>query len=271
VSAVAQAVRPARGPTRFERAHREVRCEIDLVVAAQGDPEARSELLDTFRPLVASVARTYARSTSVDRAELMQEGVVGLLRALKRYDARLGTPFWAYAGWWVRQAMQQLVTETMRPVVLSDRAVRQLARIKDARSRFAQANGREAGVGDLAVSTGLSRDQIGFLVAAERRPRALEEPVDGEHGGAGTFGELLADPGAEDAYEGVTWRVHLQELPRLLAGLSERERAVVCGHYGVDCPEQTLRELAERFHVSAERVRQIEKTALDKLRAAIGI
>jgi DNA-directed RNA polymerase sigma subunit (sigma70/sigma32) len=71
----------------------------------------------------------------------MQEGVVGLLRALERYDASLGTPFWAYAGWWVRQAMQQLVSELMRPVVLSDRAVRQLARIKRAAHSLAQANG----------------------------------------------------------------------------------------------------------------------------------
>ena len=84
--------------------------ELELVVAAQHDPLARARLLDAFRPLVASVARMYAQSTSVDRAELMQEGAVGLLRALERYDASLGTPFWAYASWWVRQAMQQVVS-----------------------------------------------------------------------------------------------------------------------------------------------------------------
>jgi RNA polymerase sigma factor (sigma-70 family) len=245
-------------------------CELDLVVAAKRDPAARARLLDTFRPLVASVARTYARSTSVHRAELMQEGVVGLLRALERYDPTLGTPFWAYASWWVRQAMQQLVTELMRPVVLSDRAVRQLARIKSARSRLAQANGKEPSLGDLADCTGLTRDHIDHLVAAERRPRALEEPLDGDHGDIGCLGDLLADPCAEDGYEEATWRVHLEELPRLLEALSDRERSVLGGHYGLDGPALTLREIADRLGVSAERVRQIEQGALDKLREEAG-
>jgi RNA polymerase primary sigma factor len=245
-------------------------CELDLVVAAQRDPLARARLLDAFRPLVASVARMYARSTSVDRAELMQEGAVGLLRALERYDAGLGTPFWAYAGWWVRQAMQQLVSELQRPVVLSDRAIRQLARLKAARRQLGQANGREPTLSELAAATGLSREQLDRLVAAERRPRALEEPIDGEGGDVGSFGELLADPGAEDAYEGVMWRVQLDELPRLLDVLNDRERAIVCGHYGLDGPPRTLHELGNGLGLSAERVRQIERCALDKLRAAAG-
>jgi RNA polymerase sigma factor (sigma-70 family) len=245
-------------------------CELDLVVAAQRDPDARGNLVEAFRPLIASVARTYARSTSVHRAELMQEGAVGLLRALERYDATLGTPFWAYAGWWVRQAMQQLVSELMRPVVLSDRAVRQLARIKSARSQLAQANGKEPTLKDLAECTGLSREHVDHLVAAERRPRALEEPIDGEQGDVGTLGDLIADPCAEDAYEDVSWHAHLEELPRLLDALGDRERAVVGGHYGLDGPALTLRELAARLGVSAERVRQIEQGALDKLREEAG-
>jgi RNA polymerase primary sigma factor len=244
------------------------RCELDLVLAAQRDRAARARLLDAFRPLIASVARPYARSTSVHAAELMQEGAVGLLRALERYDASLGTPFWAYAGWWVRQAMQQLVSELMRPVVLSDRAVRQLAQIKRTRSRLSQANGREPGIAELAASTGLTREQIAQLIAAERRPRALEEPIDGDDGTKSSLGELLADPAAEDAYDRVTWRAHLHQLPRLLDALNDRERTIVRGHYGLDGPPRTLRELAGALGVSAERVRQIEHNALDKLRVA---
>src|SRR3954464_9499027 len=146
-----------------------MRCELDLVTAAKHDADAREALLDAFHPLIAGVAHSYVRSTSVDRAELMQDGVVGLLRALERYDPAMGTPFWAYAGWWVRQAMQQLVTELMRPVVLSARAARQLARIKRPRARLSQANSREPSVAELSTFTGLSRDQIGRLIAAERR------------------------------------------------------------------------------------------------------
>jgi RNA polymerase primary sigma factor len=247
-----------------------MRCELDLVTAAKHDAAAREALLDAFRPLIAGVARSYARSTSIDRAELMQDGVVGLLRALERYDPAIGTPFWAYAGWWVRQAMQELVADLMRPVVLSDRAVRQLARIKRARARLSQANGREPSLAELSAATDLSREQIGQLIAAERRPRALEEPVEGDQGSAASLGDLLADPRAEDAYDGVTWRAHLEELPRLLSALSDRERQIVRGHYGLGGPARTLRELASTLGISAERVRQIEQEALDKLRDASG-
>jgi DNA-directed RNA polymerase sigma subunit (sigma70/sigma32) len=166
--------------------------------------------------------------------------------------------------------MQRFVTELMGPVVLSDRAVRQLSRIKAARSRFAQVNGREPTVGDLADSTGLSREHIDHLVAAERRPRPLMEPIDGEHEDVGTFGELLADPCAEDAYDAVAWRVHLDALPRLLEALTDREREIVRGHYGLDGPAQTLRGLANTLGVSTERVRQIEHGALGKMRDTAG-
>src|SRR5437660_742102 len=83
-------------------------------------------------------------------------GVAGLLRALERYDPARGTPFWAYAGWWVRQAMQQLVAELTGPVVLSDRALRQLARVKDAHRGAMLETGREPGRDDLATRSGLT-------------------------------------------------------------------------------------------------------------------
>jgi RNA polymerase primary sigma factor len=268
VSPLAQDARAPR--TRLSGNEFALRCELDLVTAAKRDRDAREALLDAFHPLIAGVARSYARSTSVDRAELMQEGVVGLLRAVERYDPTIGSPFWAYAGWWVRQAMQQLVSELMRPVVLSDRAVRQLTRIKRARARLSQANSREPSVAELSAATGLSRKQIGQLTAAERRPRALEEPIGGDGGSAVSLGDLLADPRAEDAYDGVTWRAHLEDLPRLLGTLSDRERAIVRGHYGLDGPARTLRELASTLGISAERVRQIEQGALDTLRDAAG-
>src|SRR5688500_20356844 len=107
----------------------------------------------------------------------MQEGVVGLLRALGRYDLEQGTPFWAYASWWVRQAMQQLVSELSRPVVLSDRAARYLARLKTAHAEAIQSTGREPSRADLAERTGLTLDQVDDLLAAERAPRSLEQPV----------------------------------------------------------------------------------------------
>ncbi|MEA2255689.1 MAG: polymerase primary sigma factor [Solirubrobacteraceae bacterium] len=254
---------------RASRARLSHAAEHDMVLAAQaGDAAARERLIEAFLPLVGSIARIYRSSSVVDRTELVQEGVVGLLRALQRYDPTLETPFWAYASWWVRQAMQQLVSELTRAVVLSDRALRQLARLKDAQAQHTRAHGREPTLLELASGCGLSRRQVQSLIAAERKPRALEEPLGGDDDTGGTLGDVLADPRAEDAYDMVPIRVEVDELPRLLDGLNDREAAIVRARYGLDGVERTLQELAGSLGLSAERVRQIEQAALDKMRAA---
>jgi RNA polymerase sigma factor (sigma-70 family) len=236
--------------------------------ARRNRPGARARLVESFMPLVGSIARIYAHAPAVDRSELMQEGVVGMLRALERYDPDLGTPFWAYASWWVRQAMQQVVSELSRPVVLSDRALRQLAHVREAQRGFARAHAREPSVSELAAASELTLEQLHRLSVAERPSRGLQEPIDDTKGGGGvTFGDTLRDPRAEDAYEELGVRMGAAEVPRLLEQLSDRERGVVEGRYGLLSQELTLRELGETMGISAERVRQIEQTALEKMRA----
>jgi RNA polymerase primary sigma factor len=249
--------------------------EHDLVLAAEeGDVEARAELVEAFMPLIAGTARMYRNSGAVNRAELMQEGVVGLLRALQRYDPHRGTPFWAYASWWVRQSMQQLVAELKRPVVLSDRALRQLARVKDARRKLLQAKSREPSIAELAELTELSRRQVENLVAVDRAPRALEQTLgsdDDTNDTNTTLGDLLADPVAEDEYERVDRRLEIESLNTWPSDLCEREQAILRARYGLDGREQTLREVGGNLHLSAERVRQIEERALEKLRESAPI
>jgi RNA polymerase sigma factor (sigma-70 family) len=240
-----------------------------VLAAKAREPDAREALIDAFMPLTASVARIYRGSASVDRVELMQEGVVGLLRALERYDPAHGTPFWAYASWWVRQAMQQVVAELSRPVVLSDRALRHLARLKDVHREYLTAHGAEPTLQDLAYVSGLTVDQVHSLFAAERPARGLEEPIGGEDGGTGTFGDLIRDERAQEAYDEATMRFGIDQLPQLLCELSERETVIVRARYGLDGHERTLRELGTSLGVSAERVRQIEQSALEKMRAAV--
>jgi RNA polymerase sigma factor (sigma-70 family) len=236
--------------------------------AIAGDVNARAELVEAFLPLIGGVARKYRASTRITRVELMQEGVVGLLRALERYDPGLGTPFWAYASWWVRQAMQQLVSELTRPVVLSDRALRQLAALKEAHRELELATGSQPTLSELAHRAGVDPDQLANLIAADRPPKALEEPLEAEEGAIGTFGELIADPLGEDEYERVVSNVAASELRDLLSGLSERERSVLRWRFGLEGETLSLREIAGRLGVSAERVRQLENRALGKLRAA---
>lgn len=235
--------------------------------AIAGDPNARAQLVEAFLPLIGSVARNYRSSRQITRTELVQEGIVGLLRALERYDPSLGVPFWGYASWWVRQAMQQLAAELTRPIVMSDRALRQLSQIKDAYATI-QAAGAEVTLAQLVERTRIDPAQIANLIAADRPPQALEEPIEGEEGRIGAFGELIADPLAEDEYERVITNIAIDQLRDLLSGLSDREREVLRARYGLDSPEESLREIARRLGVSAERVRQIENRALGKLRAA---
>jgi RNA polymerase primary sigma factor len=243
--------------------------EQELVRAAvAGDRDARAALVEAFLPLIGSVARNYRATQQITRVELMQEGVVGLLRALERFDPSSSVPFWAYASWWVRQAMQQLVSELNRPVVLSDRALRQLSRIKEAHAAHHRDTGGEATLAQLAEVAGVDEQQLANLIAADRPARGLEQPLQGQEGAVGTVGELIADPLAEDEYEQVITRVAASELRDLLSGLSERERMVLRAHLGFDGEAQSLREIAERLGVSAERVRQLEDRALGKLRAA---
>jgi RNA polymerase sigma factor (sigma-70 family) len=245
--------------------------ERELIAAAQaGDRDARARLIEACLPLIASMARVYRSSPRIERVELLQEGVVGLLRALERYDPDRGVPFWGYAAWWVRHAMQQLVAELTRPVVLSDRALRQLARMKDFHRSYVQANGREPTCSELAIGADLTDEQAGDLIACDQPARALDEPVLGDDGDVGTFGELLIDPLAEDEYQRALDEIEVAQLRSLLSGLSDRERMVLRARYGLDDGEEkTLTEIAAKLGLSAERVRQIEQRALGKLRAAV--
>jgi RNA polymerase primary sigma factor len=241
-----------------------------LVVGAEaGDATACRKLVEAFLPAIASLARAYYRGIGVEQKELMQEGVAGLLFAAQRYDTGLGTPFWPYAAFWVRKAMQELVAELSRPVALSDRAVRGLAQIRAARREYLRAHGAEPTDVELSQATGLTPAQVESLLATERPSRSFEELLTPDDGSTVTLGDVIIDPAAEREYELVLDEIEIREVRDLADQLDERERVVVKAHYGLGRPTQTLGEIGATLGLTAERARQIEVGALTKLRSAL--
>ena len=244
--------------------------ERDLVIGAEaGDPEACRRLVEAFIPAIAGLAHRFPSSVGVQRQELLQEGVAGLLQAARRYDSGLNTPFWAYASFWVRKAMQELVAELTRPVVLSDRAVRGLAAVRAARNDYLREYGTEPTIEELIKATGFPRRQVETLQTAERTPRSLEERLNAHRDGAGTVGERIIDPHAEEAYAHVLDEIEIREVRDLADRLGTRERAVIRAHYGIGEAAQTLNQIGGALGLTAERARQIEVGALNKLRSAL--
>jgi RNA polymerase sigma factor (sigma-70 family) len=162
--------------------------------------------------------------------------------------------------------MQQLVAELTWPVVLSDRALRQLARVREADRRLSQDNGCSPSAAELGTAAGLGPEHLGLLRAAERSPRGLDEPVSVDRGAGSALGEMLSDPAAQDAIERIPSRDAAERLGEVLVMLTHREQTILAEHYGLVGEPRTLRVIAAGLGVSAERVRQIEQGALDKLR-----
>ena len=235
--------------------------------AQAGDEAAREELIRRLLPLVHATARRY-RTEGLEQADLLQEGIVGLLRALQRFDPERGVPFAAFATWWIRQSLQEARGDFMRPLRLPPKALRQLSQLKSEHQRIYEGERRSAKVGELAERTNIELGQAEALMVADARERSLDEPIASMDAELGTLGDLLEDPLSAAAYEDVVDAVAGEQLRALLSRLTEREREVVRARFGFDAPTEKLSEVGERLGVSAERVRQIEERALAKLRSA---
>ena len=244
--------------------------ERDLVLATDaGDADACRKLVAAFLPAIARLARRFPAGAGVELQELLHEGVAGLLSAARRYDVRLKTPFWAYASFWVRKGMQELVADVTRPVALSDRAVRALAQLNAARREHLRTHGVEPTSAELLTATGFTLAQLESLQRIERRPRAMEEPVSADAEASATLRDTIIDPLAERAYDQVLDHIVIRAVRELADQLDERERAVIRAHYGLGEPAQTLKQIGGALGLTAERARQIEVGALDKLRDAL--
>ena len=245
--------------------------ELALARAAKaGDARARAGLIAAFLPQIVAESRHYRGSGLIDRLELVQEGAAGLLQAIERYDADGRGSFWTHARGYVRHNMRRLVAELTEPVVLSDRALRQLSEIRDAHERFVLEHHREPSTSDLAEASGLPREQVAHLLVADRPPQPVQQTAVPFDPDARVAYAPVVDELAEGEYERVLDAVDAEELASLLSSLSDRERTVLRWRYGLDGAELGPQEIARRLGLSTRRVLEIERRARAKLAAAAG-
>lgn len=227
--------------------------------AAQGDEYARDQLVQSNLRLVISVAKHYT-GRGLSMIDLIQEGNLGLLRAVGQYDPSRGSRFSTYATWWIRQAISRALQEQASLIRVPHHMAKALQQVRQASALLQQELGREPTVHEVAQRAKLHPEQVRELMHAVARPISLEMPI--SDGDGSVLGDLIADETQAEWEQSIDWE-------SLMAKLSEREKAVIRLRYGLgDEPPMTLEEVGKRLGLSKERVRQLESRAIQKMQEA---
>jgi len=241
-------------PPRFRRRVRELDRDVDAAI---------QRLVAAHRGLVAMVARRY-RGLGLSRDDLTQEGTIGLLRAIEKFDASRGAPFGAYAVWWVRQAVRRALANQARTIRLPTTALAARYTLGRASTRLAHELGREPSEHELAQATGGTPQSVADLTCWLREPVSLDAPRSEDS--SLTVGDRVTDPEARSPTDHAVARDSAAHLYALLGALSPREQLVLERRFGLGGEdEQTLEEIGRSLDLTRERVRQIVAQALDRL------
>jgi RNA polymerase primary sigma factor len=225
--------------------------------------EAKNELVERNLRLVVSIAKRH-RGRGLSFLDLIQEGNMGLLKAVARYDYTKSRRFSTYATWWVRQSIIRAIYDKSRTIRLPVHVITLRNQILKAFHQLFQTLGREPTIEEISEHSGVSVDKLTTLVLLDRNPISFSTPLSGE---GQQLEDIIADTQIISPMEVLGNQELVQFTHELLSSLSFREREVLKSHFGIDdYKPETLKSIGERFNITKERVRQIEKIAIDKVR-----
>jgi RNA polymerase sigma factor (sigma-70 family) len=238
--------------------------EIELRRAVRNGEDARRTFVQSNLRLVVSIAKRH-HASGIPILDLIQEGNIGLMHAVEKFDWRRGFKFSTYATWWIRQAVSRGISNSERMIRLPVHAGNTLARLLIARSKLETKLGRPGTVRELAAEVDLPEHMVTAILQIPSEPRSLSDPL--SEGSDSDFADIVQDHLAESTFEMAAATLMRAEIEKLLIRLDARERQILTLRFGLDHGEpRSLEEVGKYFKLTRERIRQIETRAMSKLR-----